>query len=162
MSDRLPAALVCGPTLAVGNAQIGRSLVAWIVLTPAAMTRKVKGTKKPSLTGALTIKEKQRLAGEVFRRRNLDGLDLRGANLSDARFENVSLRGADFTDANLTGAAFHWCDLRQADFSGARLDGNSFTRSTVRGARGLDSERMSYLADCGATLDDEPPVAALD
>ena len=50
--------------------------------------------------------------------KDLSGLDLKGAYLSEADLENTNLKGA-----NLEGAELDSCNLKDADFSGANLKG---------------------------------------
>ncbi|MHA2264629.1 MAG: pentapeptide repeat-containing protein, partial [Candidatus Thorarchaeota archaeon] len=60
---------------------------------------------------------------------NLDGEDLRLANL-----EGTNLSGSSFRNANLEGANLAGCDLSDCDFTGANLDGADLAFAKVDGA----------------------------
>ncbi|MHA2264630.1 MAG: pentapeptide repeat-containing protein [Candidatus Thorarchaeota archaeon] len=60
---------------------------------------------------------------------NLDGEDLRLANL-----EGTNLSGSSFRNANLEGANLASCDLSDCDFTGANLDGADLAFAKVDGA----------------------------
>ena len=60
---------------------------------------------------------------------NLDGEDLRLANL-----EGTNLSGSSFRKANLEGANLAGCDLSDCDFTGANLDGADLAFAKVDGA----------------------------
>jgi len=47
---------------------------------------------------------------------NLNGADLRGANLIEANLNGADLRGADLNKANLSGADLSWADVENAIF----------------------------------------------
>ena len=81
---------------------------------------------------------------------NLEGADLRQANLSCAelwmgRLAGADLRGADLIEAELTGADLTGADLRYAifvnaemcsvDLRGANLEGTDFFGATLHGAK---------------------------
>jgi uncharacterized protein YjbI with pentapeptide repeats len=66
----------------------------------------------------------------VFTSANLEGANLRGADLGRARLDFAILRGADLTDAILTGS-----DFSGADVTGATIAGADFTNVDVSGAK---------------------------
>ena len=69
-----------------------------------------------------------------FARARLDGADMAGADLRDARFENAALGSVILARANLTGADFHGARLDGADISGASLQGADFEAAELRAA----------------------------
>jgi uncharacterized protein YjbI with pentapeptide repeats len=54
-------------------------------------------------------------------------LEHRGQDMSYVSFQGMNLDGADFSDAILTGANFSGCSLRRAVFAGAKLDSANFS-----------------------------------
>ncbi len=60
---------------------------------------------------------------------NLDGEDLRNANLKGS-----NLSGSSFRNADLEGAVLSGCDLRNCDFTGANLDRTNLAFASVEGA----------------------------
>jgi uncharacterized protein YjbI with pentapeptide repeats len=105
-----------------------------------------------------TAAEKRRdLVRCSFRRLELDGVDLSGANLGEATFEEVSLRGCDLRKADLRGAVFLRCDLRGALLDGTFLGGNRFHGSCFAGATGLSEEQTAYVARHGGSLAEWTP-----
>ncbi len=69
----------------------------------------------------------------------LAGINLRNANVSQARLTNVFLRKAKlgrcrFTGSNLTGARLSHCDLVYADFARSRIEDVNFRASDLSGA----------------------------
>ena len=97
----------------------------------------------------------------------LDGLDLRGAQLSGARLCGVSLRGAALDGALLVGADLRetdleWSGLSGANLSAADLRGSNLAYADMRGASLLTADlsgawlQSADLRDallCAATLD---------
>ncbi len=79
---------------------------------------------------------------------NLNGADLRGADLSDANLNGADLRGADLSDANLNGA-----NLDGAILEGARIlsykeiGGIGNNRRLLRCFR-LDNNSFYFMAGC--------------
>ncbi len=82
-------------------------------------------------------------------RKNLSGINLRGADLiqsnfsgtdfieadlTDALFQQSVLSGADFSGAILIGADLHDVDLSNAKFGGADLSGANLMNANVSGA----------------------------
>ena len=64
---------------------------------------------------------------------NLEGADLRGANLLLADLTGANLRGANLTLANLKGTDLRGADLREANLVGARLIACDFEGADLRG-----------------------------
>src|SRR5690606_32676024 len=54
---------------------------------------------------------------------NLNGADLRKAQMTSARLEGADLQGSDFSGANLAGASLSGAQLGGANFAGADLRG---------------------------------------
>lgn len=98
----------------------------------------------------VTTSERAMLRHLALRDATLDHVELGGADLSDACFQNVSLVGTDLSGANLARAIFTRCDLRGADFSGANLEGASFAGSLVTGAHGLTQPQWDHMRKAGA------------
>lgn len=71
-----------------------------------------------------------------FHQVKLDHLDLRGFDLSNARFDNATLFSARFDGADMS-----WVDLSHSDLSFARLDGAELTVATLVGTY-LDQARL--------------------
>ncbi len=65
---------------------------------------------------------------------DLNGADLRWANLHDADLYGADLNGADLRWANLRGANLHDADLYGADLYGADLRGANLRCADLRGA----------------------------
>ncbi len=82
----------------------------------------------------------------------LQGLDLRGANLTRSDFSSADLRNADFASvdftfadlnsANLRGAHLEYAKLMQADLRGSDLNGSSLVNADLSGAS-LDDADLS-------------------
>ena len=66
---------------------------------------------------------------QVSRNENLDGQNLRDANLKGS-----DLSGSSFRNADLSGATLFDCDLRNCDFTGANLDRTNLGLAKVEGA----------------------------
>ena len=76
--------------------------------------------------------------------------NLRGRDLSGARFELARLMRADFRGADLSGAVFVAADLSHANFARANLTDVRFINSTLDGANftGVDfSTNVAFRAD---------------
>lgn len=65
----------------------------------------------------------------------LRGADLSGANLRGVNFEGADLRGANLQGANLTVASFHGANLDGADLTGAKMQGTYFEDASLRGTQ---------------------------
>lgn len=63
------------------------------------------------------------LKGAYLSEADLENTNLKGANLEGAEFDSCNLKDADFSGANLKNASFHDADTEDADFSGANLKG---------------------------------------
>jgi len=72
----------------------------------------------------------------------LDGVDLRLAEIPNARFTGSSLRFARLSGADLTDAAVISCDLDNSDFRRAKLKDALFLDSSYQKAdlQGADTE----------------------
>ncbi len=103
-----------------------------------------------------------------WQRCNMDGLDLSGTDLSDARlrdtsfiratlegvqFRKVSAFHAKFINAQLRGTNFDGARLEEADFTKADLEGASFAGADLRRAKLFRSSLKSAKLS-GARLDD--------
>jgi hypothetical protein len=98
------------------------------------------------------------LEGANLKGANLWGADLRGAFLKDADLRCSNLEGADLMYANLKGANLWDADLRYAKLKGANLEGADLEGAVLKGAdlEGADL-RDANLQDAslrGAKLQD--------
>ena len=84
-----------------------------------------------------TVKQ---LQGADLRGANLEGAYLRDANLEGAYLRDADLRNADLWGANLEGADLEGADLREADLRGADLRGAYLRNATLRGADLRDAD----------------------
>jgi hypothetical protein len=95
--------------------------------------------------------------GRRDKRRDIQRIDLRGANLSGANLTSADLRDADLTGADLTGA-----DLRDADLTGADLTGADLRDANLTGADLSDANLTgAYLTGAdlnGASWPVDEPV----
>lgn len=66
----------------------------------------------------------------------LDGATLAGANLSNAYLRDCSFKSANLTAADFTGAVLRHADLQEASIFGANFDGASLLQANFRGATG--------------------------
>jgi len=90
------------------------------------------------------------LKGAQLRSANLSGAMLDDADLSDTDLSFSSLNGASLRRANLTGAKLYGSDIRGADLTGAKFDLLSLEEAHWSGARGVNSDWLSYSALYGA------------
>lgn len=74
---------------------------------------------------------KRRDSESFFFRPDLNGADLRDADLQAANFHNVDLRGADLSGANLREADFENANLCEANLRGATLTKAILTRADL-------------------------------
>ena len=81
-----------------------------------------------------------KFVGKISHNENLDGEDLRKANLSRS-----DLRGSSFRNADLTGASLYKCDLRDCDFTGANLEQVNLAEAIVEGAIFRDCDMHNAL-----------------
>ncbi len=109
---------------------------------------------EPSLTfeRILTPQEKSELHGQVFRDRELVGVDLSGADLRQARFERVVLDKCNLTGADLRGAHFILCDLRFVVLVEARLGENRFDGTTLVEVAGLTADGRQLIERQGGAF----------
>jgi len=87
----------------------------------------VKNLERIDLTGA-------NLYGADLYGANLSGADLSGANLSGANIFEADLTGANLSGANLSGANIFGADLTGANLSGADLTGANIFDADLTGA----------------------------
>ena len=66
-------------------------------------------------------------------RAELEGIDLRRADLKKADFEEADLGGADLREADLREAKLRGADLREANLEGANLLGAELKRTNLEG-----------------------------
>ena len=112
--------------------------------------------------------EKSRLIKEI-RNQGAEGLNLSGANLSDADLSDANLRGANLSDANLRGANLSGANLSSANLSDANLirsylRGANLIRANLRGANliraNLSGANLSGANLSSAYLSDANPIGA--
>ena len=107
-------------------------------------------TKTVGFEPILTTHEKSQLRDEVFRERELVGIDLCGADLRGARFERVGLERCNLTGADLRGAKFILCELRDVVMTNTQLGDNHFYGTTIRGVVGLsEAQRVAIVHEGG-------------
>jgi len=91
---------------------------------------------------------------------SLQGADLSGLNLSQARFDDCPLQVANFSHCNLGEATFCSAGLMNANFQDANLQEASFYDADLTDANleGANLEGIESLAACltGTILDDNP------
>lgn len=68
--------------------------------------------------------------------KNLEGVELEGANfkgidLRGVNFKKADLEKADFRNADLSGASFEKADLEEANLKGAKIDGTIFKEAEL-------------------------------
>jgi len=112
----------------------------------------------PSFVVIFTENEKrEELRGHVFREAHFDGVDFSRADLSFARFENVTLTACNFARANLRGASFVRCDLRWSTFERVRFAKNHFELAFFAGCTGLIGAQRRYVERHGGTFTVDAP-----
>lgn len=77
------------------------------------------------------------LSGADLSMANLRRADLQGANLTGADLSFANLPGADLRNCNLQKASFKGANLIKADLTGAELEGADFSEALVEGTLGL-------------------------
>jgi len=92
----------------------------------------------------------------------LNGCDLSGAELYNAKFNNACLEGTSLVNADLTGADFRGASLGASDFSravlrdvrmaGANLLGADFGGADLTGARDITQQQMQQARTDGCTI----------
>lgn len=100
----------------------------------------------------LTPLEKRELRGQVFRDRDLVGVDLSGADLRNTRFENVRLASCNLAGADLRAARFVLCAFRDVVLSGARLGRNVFYGTTLTEIGGLNEDARRDVERAGGAF----------
>jgi len=71
---------------------------------------------------------------ETLQGANLEGADLRRANLEGADLQKTDLRWANLREANLYGADLEGANLYRANLQGANLEGADLRRANLEGA----------------------------
>ena len=109
------------------------------------------GADAKAILKAETSSRVHPLRRKSFKRADLSGIDLEGAELCASTDENSSRRsdfmGTDFSGSKLKGATFAGLDLRAVNFSGCDMRGVTFVLCDLRGAC-LDNVDMSgYTED---------------
>ncbi|WP_062529610.1 pentapeptide repeat-containing protein [Demequina rhizosphaerae] len=90
----------------------------------------------------------------------LSGLDLSGADLSDAVLAGAELKGTDLSGADLSEADLSGADLSGADLTGASLAEADLSRADLSGAD-LTGADLTEVDAAGAGYDeDDPPIGA--
>jgi hypothetical protein len=84
---------------------------------------------------------------------NLEGLDLRGAQLRRAILSGANLKGVNLADAQLRGAKFRNADLQGADLSGSNLRRANFEGANLKGTN-LSGASLLSVNLAHAVLDD--------
>jgi hemerythrin len=72
--------------------------------------------------------------GKEGERANLEGLDLSGVDLAEARLSNANLRNAAFPGANCRSGSFDGSDMRFSDISGSLFSGANLANVRLRHA----------------------------
>jgi len=112
----------------------------------------------PSYVIIFTEAEKEtELRGQVFRGGHFDGMDFSRADLSFARFQDVTLTNCNFTQANLRGVLFVRCDLRWSTLDRIRLGKNRFELAFFAGCTGLTAQQRRYIDRHGGTFTLDAP-----
>lgn len=100
------------------------------------------------LKGGADIKNQSMgLMRTVFTSVNLEGANLKGANLGRSRLDYANLKGADLTDVVLMGS-----DLSGANLTGATVAGADFKNVEVSGARLLSLKGQDSAKDWAAMI----------
>ncbi len=87
------------------------------------------------------------MPGRWIARANLQGADLRDANLQGAKLVRADLQGADLRDANLQRADLFEANLEGAYLTLAKLQGADLTGTNLTKAKGLTREQLNKA--CG-------------
>lgn len=102
------------------------------VQASAGVTAPASSPLRADFQAALTVLGR-RAPHDTDRRLELPGIDLGGADLRDAHFENADLYGAHFAKALLNNAHLDRAILYNADFTKAVLDHASLTEAVLVG-----------------------------
>ena len=100
----------------------------------------------------LISQENCELRGGVFSHREFVRVDLAGADLCDARFEEVLFERCNLTGADLRGAHFIRCEFREVVMTGITLGNNRFDGTSLRGAIGLSEETRLAVVQQGGLV----------
>ena len=87
-----------------------------------------------------------RPAGKIY----FSGIDLSGADLTEANLRRADLIEANLAGANLTKANLTGANLYRADLTGANLTGGNLTKANLRGVNlwsvcGLSKEQQQLI-----------------
>lgn len=93
--------------------------------------RRQRSLLEPPVTPSITPAS---LRAGFIDTKELSGLQMEGADLTEASLSYRNMRGANFAGANLTRVRMQGCDLRAATFAGATLDRTVFYDADLRGA----------------------------
>ena len=98
------------------------------------------GTNDVAIRAVIELEHEGWLKGEngLLKGKNLDDVNLAGAQMKNANLEGASLRDADLRDANLYGASLKDATLYHADMSGANLE-NADLRADMAHAKLRDA-----------------------
>ena len=104
------------------------------------------------------------LRGAALSGDNMPGIDLSGANVSEAKFTGDDLTGAVVTGATVFDTGFKDADLTDVDFSGDNLDGSNLTGADLSGTEFVDAnlENATLLGTTGDATTDVTGVTWLD
>jgi hypothetical protein len=129
---------------------VAEVLLAWLNGRPRPPTQPYAPLREraPDVQAALSVLTRQRYFSIVAFRLDLQGLDLKGADLPNANLFGALLRDADLTRSRLDGA-----DLRDAHLSHADLDGASLRDVDLRGTK-LHGAHLHHADLSGADLRD--------
>jgi len=103
--------------------------------------------KRSDLTGASLVGADARRA--KFVSTNLQEVQLDGANLVQADFTNADLTGASLKNADLTRARLFRANFTGADLTGARLDGTDLLKAEFSGATWIDGRTICAEGSVG-------------
>lgn len=124
------------------NSDLGAAMVSGALVSIAVLfieRRQQRESEKRSMQLSLsTQQELESLDLSTYDLRRVSFL--RGRKLSRANFQGVNLSGADFSDAILDGGNFKGADLRYANFTGCCLRKAKLNKADLRGANFLEAE----------------------
>ena len=98
--------------------------------------------QSPQIQQLVTTNQGQ---NQNFDRLNLQGINLRGANLTDASFIGSNLKEANLRGANLSGAKLLNTQLDQADLTGALLTGAFLQNVQITSTTKLRNVECDYI-----------------
>ena len=82
-------------------------------------------------------------------------VDLRGANLKDAKFNWTNVSGVSFNGANLESASFSHADVTGANFSNSNLKSSNFSSASISAATNYSGSNIieaNFVASSGTPL----------